>query len=217
MSTTTTQQIALRARRTTPRWWALTGVSAAALVVLYAVLPLLGVRYPPASVALEALYAPADTVLDVIDVTTVLVVVAALTVVAVVRKLPYGIGAILMLCLGSTLTAAAGSAWLSDHIATSALPDGRVVAASSVIASGALVVPGRLRPVVLGLGSALVAGVALAAVVTVGATGIGIVGALLVTGMWWGAAGVVMAHSPVAAAREAKNPLDTAALMLRRR
>jgi hypothetical protein len=83
-------------------------VSAAALVVLYAVLPLLGVRYPPASVALEALYAPADTVLDVIDVTTVLVVVAALTVVAVVRKLPYGIGAILMLCLGSTLTAAAG-------------------------------------------------------------------------------------------------------------
>lgn len=213
---TDTQQIVLAVRRVTPRWWALAGACLAALVILYAVVPFVGVRYTPASAKLEALYGPSSTLLDVIDVTTVLVLLAALAVVAVVRKLPYGIGAVLTLSLGATLTAAAGRTWLVDHIPTSALPDGRLVAAAAVIASAGLVVPGAVRPAVLGLGAALVAAVALAAFVTAGSTVIGIVGSLMVVGLWWGVAGVVMAHSPLAAARERKNRLDTAALMLRR-
>ena len=54
---TDTQQIVLAVRRVTPRWWALAGACLAALVILYAVVPFVGVRYTPASAKLEALYA----------------------------------------------------------------------------------------------------------------------------------------------------------------
>lgn len=217
MNTSTTDQIVLAARRTTPRWWALTALSAATLIFLYVALPVAGVQYAPASTSFEALYGPSTTVLNIIDVTTVLVVIAALAVVSVVRKLPYGIGSVLTLSLGATLSSAAARTWLTGQIASSALPDGRVVAAAALIASAALVVPRAVRPAVLGLGVAFVAGVALAAVVTAAATAVGVVGAVAVAGLWWGVAGALMTQSPVAAARERKNPMDTAALMLRRR
>ncbi|MBY6366416.1 hypothetical protein [Rhodococcoides corynebacterioides] len=216
MSTSTTEQIVLSVQRSTPRLWLAAAAGALILAVLYAVLPLAGVEYPAARPVPGPVAGGASRLLSVIDVTSVLVVVAALTVVSIVRTLPYGIGAVLMLCPGAPLTAAAARSWLPDSVLASAHPDGRIVAVASLVAAASLVVSPRVRPAVLGLGLAATVAVAAAAVVTAAASVVGVLGALAVTGTWWALAAVVMAHSPIAARREHKNPLDTAALKLRR-
>lgn len=216
MSTSTTEQIVLSVQRSTPRLWLAAAVGAVTLVVLYAALPLAGIAYPAARPMLEPVAGGAARLLSAIDITTVLVVVAALTVVSIARALPYGIGAVLMLCPGAPLTAAAARSWLPESVLASAHPDGRIVAVASLVAAASLVVPSRIRPAVLGLGLAATVAVSLAAVVTAAASFVGVLGALAITGTWWALAAVVMAHSPIAARRERKNPLDTAALKLRR-
>ena len=46
---------------------------------------------------------------------------------------------------------------------------------------------------------------------------VGVTTTLLIIAAWWAGSSAVMVYSPVAAEREAQNPLDTAAMALRRR
>lgn len=216
MTPTTTQQIALKISRTTPRLWGSAAVFAALLLALYAALPALGVTFSPASNVAEVLYRPSAALLNAVDVTSVLVIVAVLAVVTVVRGLPYGIGAVLLLSLGATIGTAIGRSLVGTYVTPSALPDARLVAVTAIVAAASLTLPARVVPAVVGLGAAVVVAVSGAALVTASASIVGVVGSLAVVGFWWSVAAVIMAHSPIAAAREAKNPMNTAALMLRR-
>ena len=90
MSTSTTEQIVLSVQRSTPRLWLAAAVGAVTLVVLYAALPLAGVAYPAARPILEPVAGGAARLLSAIDITTVLVVVAALTVVSIAGLLVIG-------------------------------------------------------------------------------------------------------------------------------
>ncbi|AWK75455.1 hypothetical protein CBI38_10200 [Rhodococcus oxybenzonivorans] len=187
-------------------------VSAAGVVLLCALY-----LVKPASTALsfpEPLRSIADQVISVVDVNSVLVATVVLAVVATVRKLSYGIGAILLLCLGANLTCAAVRAWASDA-PTVLLPSGHVVAVAALYGSAILVSAPRFRPVVAGLGFALILGVAGAAALVEPISVYGLVASLVVASIWWALASILMLYSPVAAEREALRP-DTAAIVFSR-
>ncbi|QTJ65151.1 hypothetical protein HYG77_05740 [Rhodococcus sp. ZPP] len=187
-------------------------VSAAGVVLLCALY-----LVKPASTALsfpEPLRSIADQVISVVDVNSVLVATVVLAVVATVRKLSYGIGAILLLCLGANLTCAAVRAWASDA-PTVLLPSGHVVAVAALYGSAILVSAPRFRPVVAGLGFALILGVAGAAALVEPISIYGLVASLVVASIWWALASILMLYSPVAAEREALRP-DTAAIVFSR-
>ena len=86
-----------------------------------------------------------------------------LAIVAAMRKLSYGMGAVLLLCIGANLTSAAVRAWESDAPSV-LLPSGHVVAVTALYGSALLVSAPRFRPVIAGLGFGVVLGVAGAAV-----------------------------------------------------
>ncbi|MGA9872278.1 MAG: hypothetical protein WBQ44_14205 [Rhodococcus sp. (in: high G+C Gram-positive bacteria)] len=207
---------ARRARATLVRLCGAAG-SVAALIVVLVGLPKLGIGYPHSRAIVPGLTAPSETLLRLFGITPVLVAVAALTIVSVVRKLPYGIGAVIGLTVGASLTTAAVRAWAYGLVPASALPNGSVTACAALICGAALVAAPRFVPAVTGLGAVVALTVAGAAVVGGSATVVGIVTTFLIVALWWALASTVMVFSPVAAEREAANPLDTAAMALRRR
>lgn len=206
----------VRGRRTLVRVSAV-GAAVATLVVLLAVLPLAGVTYPYSRALVPSLAGPAETLLMMFGITQVLLAVAALTLVAVARRLPYGIGAVITLVVGASLTTAAVRTWADGWVPSSALPNGYVAACAALVGAATLVAAPRFLPMVWGLGGVAVLAVAAAAVVGGSATVVGIATTLLIVVGWWAGSSAVMLFSPVAAEREAQNPLDTAALALRRR
>ncbi len=192
------------------------GAALLGLVAVLAVLPMSGVTYPHSRAYVPALTAPSDTLLQFFGITPVLIGVAGLTVIALVRQLPYGIGAVISLAVGASLTTAAVRTWADGSVPASALPNGYVAAALSLICASTLVCSVRLLPAVWGLGTVAAVTVAGAAVVGGFASVVGIATTLLIVGGWWAGSSAVMLYSPIAAARDASN-LDTAALALRRR
>ncbi len=191
------------------------GLCITGLVVLLVVLPLAGVTYPYSRGIVPALIGPSETLLRAFGITPVLCAVAALTMVAMIRELPYGIGAVTTLTVGASLTTAAARTWADGWVPTSALPNGYVTASLSLICAATLVASAKFLPVVWGLGTVAAATVAAAAVLGGSATVIGIATTLLIVAAWWAWSSAVMLYSPVAAEREARNPLDTAAMALR--
>jgi hypothetical protein len=214
VSTTTTERIRLQYRGTRRRWWTASAVTAAALIALYAVLPAAGVDYPPGRTYLAPLYRPAAALLGSLEVTSILLAVTALSVIAVVRKLHYGIAAVLITTLGANLMGAGMRTWIGEAVLPSAVANGPVIAVASVVAAASIVSAARWRPAVAGLGSVVILAVSGAAVITAAAGVVSVVGALLVVGLWWSLASILMTHSPIAAERERQNPLSTAAMAL---
>ncbi|MGU3434900.1 hypothetical protein ACNHUS_18025 [Actinomycetes bacterium M1A6_2h] len=214
MSTTTTERIRLQYRGTRRRRWTATTAAAAALIALYGVLPAVGIDYPHGRTFLAPLYRPAAALLGSLEVTSVLLAVTVLSVIAVVRKLHYGIAAVLVTTLGANLMGAGMRAWIGGTVLPSAVADGPVIAAASVVAAASIVCASRWRPAVAGLGGVAVLAVSGAAMITAAASVVAVVGALLVVALWWSLASVVMTHSPIAAERERQNPLSTAAMAL---
>ena len=145
------------------------------------------------------------------------IAVSALTVVALIRKLPYAIGSVISLVVGTSLTTAAVRTWADGAVPASALPSGYVAAALSLICASTLVASARFAPMIWGLGTVAAVAVAGAAVVGGSASVVGVTTTLLIIAAWWAGSSAVMVYSPVAAEREAQNPLDTAAMALRRR
>ena len=213
---TTADAVAARGRAMLVRLCAV-GVASGGLLAVLLVLPLVGVTYPHSRALVPSLTVPSDTLLQFSGITPVLVAVAALTVIALMRALPYGIGAVISLVVGASLTTAAVRTWADGLVPASALPNGYVTAALALICAATLVSSPRFLPMVWGLG--VVAAVTLAGALVVGGTAsvVGLATTLLIVGGWWAASSAVMVYSPIAAEREASNPFDTAALALRRR
>ncbi|MDV8025188.1 hypothetical protein [Rhodococcus sp. IEGM 1330] len=153
---------------------------------------------------------------DSIDVTTVLLMVAALTVVALLRSLPYGIGVVIACTVGAVVSTSLGRELAGSSITSTDLPNGQLVAAAALLGAASMVASTTWRPAVLGLGTVTTVVVALSAVVVESSSITGIVGAVLIASVWWSMCSIVMLYSPDAAAREARNPLDTAALAVQR-
>ncbi|WP_084721672.1 hypothetical protein [Rhodococcus marinonascens] len=171
----------------------------------------------PSSSALmfpEALHPVAVPVIDAIDITAILAVTVVLSVVSMMRKLPYGIGAVLVLSLGANLTGAAVRAWASDT-APALLPSGHIVAFAALCGSALLVAAPRFRPVISGLGFAGLLGVAGASAMVEPISVFGIAASLVIAAIWWALASTLMLYSPVAAEREERRP-DTAAIAFSR-
>ncbi|XGU20773.1 hypothetical protein ACETU7_10295 [Rhodococcus sp. 3Y1] len=99
----------------------------------------------------EQVRALAEWTVGRFDVTAVLAATTALAVVSMVRGLPYGIGAILLLGMGANLTNAAFGSWLPD-VPQDLLPSGHVAAATALYCSAILISAPQWRPVVAGLG-----------------------------------------------------------------
>ncbi|OZC93528.1 hypothetical protein CH294_17240 [Rhodococcus sp. 14-2483-1-1] len=193
---------------------AVSGFSATALLVLVISTP----QVPsPASADTSPVAALATAALDAIDVTTVLIAVAVLAAVALLRKLPYGIGVVIACTIGAVVTGELAREFAGASVSSTALPYGQLVATAALLGAASMVASTAWRPVVLGLGSAATLAVAAAALITGAASIVGIASALLVVFVWWPACSIVMLYSPDAAAREARNPLDTAALAVQRK
>lgn len=144
------------------------GVVAASIlasIFVLSILPALGVTYPHSRVMLPSLTGPADALLQMFGLTPVLVAVAALTVLTLIRRLPYGIGAVISLVVGASLTTAAVRAWADGWVPASALPNGYVCACISLICAATLVAAPRFLPMVWGLGSVAAITVSSAALV----------------------------------------------------
>ncbi|NRI67753.1 hypothetical protein FEZ60_19730 [Rhodococcus sp. MS16] len=193
----------------TTRFLALAALCAAALGILYFLRP-----DSPTVTVPESLRSVADQIVRIVDVTAVLTATAALAAVSMIRTLPYGIGAILMLGVGANLTSAALGSWLTDA-PTALLPSGHVVAAAALYGSAVLISAPRWRPVIVGLGISGVAAVAVSVVATEMSGIFGVVAGLLIAAAWGCVAAILMEHSPVAAKREAARP-DTAAIAFSR-
>ncbi|MGV8872962.1 MAG: hypothetical protein ACOH2Q_10570 [Rhodococcus sp. (in: high G+C Gram-positive bacteria)] len=194
---------------------ALSGCSAILLLVSLTSIPHVAL---PVSVSAGATPAAALTAraLDMIDVTAVLTVVAVLSVVALLRKLPYGIGVVISSTIGAVVTAELAREVVGSTMSSTDLPYGQLVAVAAVLGAASMVASSTWRPVVHGLGTAATLAVAAAAMITGAASIAGIASAVLVVFVWWPACSIVMLYSPDAAAREARNPLDTAALAVQR-
>lgn len=205
-----------RRRRTTIRLGAV-AVAVVALIVVLAVLPIAGITYPYSRAIVPSLSGPSDAALSAFGLTPVLLAVAGLTVVALVRALPYGIGAVITLVVGASLTTAAVRAWADGLVPASALPNGNVTACMALICAATLVASRAFLPMVWGLGTVAAATVSTGAVLGGSATVVGIFTTAAIVAAWWAGSSAVMLYSPVAAEREARNPLDTAAMMLRAR
>lgn len=155
--------------------------------------------------------------LDAIDVTAMLIAVAALAVVALIRKLPYGIGVVIACTVGAVVTSAIAREIMGASMPSADLPSGQLVAVASLLGAASMVASAAWRPVILGLGTVATLAVAAAALVIGSASVTGIVSAASIVFVWWPACSIVMLFSPDAAAREARNPIDTAALAVRRK
>ncbi len=192
----------------------LAGTAAVLLAILLTWAP-----HMPAPVFVESgpAAAVAAIALGAIDATAVLTAVAALAVVALLRTLPYGIGAVITCTIGALVTSALTREFLGTAMPSVDLPSGQLVAVVSLLGAASMVVSVSWRPVVLGLGTIAVLAVAAAAVLVGSASIVGIVGAVAIALVWWPACSIVMLFSPAAAAREAANPLDTAGLAVQRR
>ncbi|MFI8568895.1 hypothetical protein ACIGGF_20300 [Rhodococcus sp. NPDC078407] len=193
---------------------AVSALSACALLVLLMSAPRVA---PPASTVELPVSALADTALAAIDVTTVLIAIAVLAVVALLRRLPYGIGVVIACTIGSVVSGELAREMAGSYVPSTGLPYGQLVAAGALLGAASMVAAPVWRPVVLGLGTVATLAVAAAASITGAASIVGIASALFVVSMWWPACSIVMLYSPVAAAREARNPLDTAAMAVQRK
>ena len=127
-----------------------------------------------------------------------------------VRGLPYGIGAILLLGMGANLTNAAFGSWLPD-VPQDLLPSGHVAAATALYCSAILISAPQWRPVVAGLGFVGVAAIGASALAAELSGLFGVIAGILITLVWACAAAILMARSPIAAKREELRP-DTAAI-----
>ncbi|WP_143545288.1 hypothetical protein [Rhodococcus sp. 15-649-2-2] len=190
------------------------GLSAGALLALLISAPHMA---SPASADVAPVAALAIAALGAIDVTTVLIAVAVLAAVAVLRKLPYGIGVVIACTIGSVVTGELAREFAGSSVTPTGLPHGQLVATTALLGAASMVASSAWRPVVLGLGTTATLAVAAAALITGSASIVGIASALLVVFMWWPACSIVMLYSPDAAAREARNPLDTAAMAVQRK
>jgi hypothetical protein len=193
------------------------GAAMVGLAVLLVILPLAGVDYPHSRTVVPSLAGPSDSLLTAFGITPVLVAVAALTVVALIRKLPYGIGAVITLVVGASLTTAGVRAWAAGWVPASALPNGYITAAVALVCATTLVASTKFLPMVWGLGGVGAATVCAAAVVGGATSVVGVVTTVLIVVGWWAGSSGVMVYSPVAAEREKQNPFDTAALAFRKR
>ncbi|MDI9897609.1 hypothetical protein QM797_23060 [Rhodococcus sp. IEGM 1381] len=193
---------------------AVSGFSASALLVLLISTPQLA---SPASADATPVATLATAALDAIDVTAVLIAVAVLAAVALLRKLPYGIGVVIACTIGALVTGELAREFAGSSISSTGLPYGQLVATAGLLGAASMVASTAWRSVVLGLGTAATLAVAAAALITAAASIVGIASALLVVFVWWPACSIVMLYSPDAAAREARNPLDTAALAVQRK
>lgn len=193
---------------------AASGASAVLLLILLAWAP----RVPPSTFGESTpASALAAHVLGAIDVTAVLTAVAVLAVVALIRKLPFGIGVVIACTIGAVVTGALVREVLGASMPSVDLPSGQLVAVASLLAAASMVASTTWRPVILGLGTVATLAVAAAALIVGSASITGIVSAASIVFVWWPACSVVMLYSPSAAAREARNPLDTAALAVQRK
>ncbi|MFZ2178674.1 MAG: hypothetical protein WAW17_32520, partial [Rhodococcus sp. (in: high G+C Gram-positive bacteria)] len=165
---------------------ALAVAGVAVLCALYLVSP-----ESPHLVLPEALRPIAIPAIAAIDVTTVLAATVVLAVVAMMRTLSYGIGAVLTLCLGANLSNAAIQVWAADT-PSALLPSGHLVAVVALYGSAILVAAPRFRPVVAGLGFALVLGVAGAAAVVEPIGVYGLAASVVVAAIWWAVASALM-------------------------
>ncbi|AOW94851.1 hypothetical protein BFN03_11610 [Rhodococcus sp. WMMA185] len=180
-----------------------------ALSLLYAISPEV-----PALTLPTVLRPVAEPAVAAINLTSVLAATTVLSIIAAMRKLPYGMTAILLLCIGSNLTSVGIREWASDASATW-LPSGHLVAVIALWGAAFIVAAPRLRPVLAGLGFAVVIAIAGAVALVNPISVFGIVASLLVGAIWWALASTVMLYSPVAAEREAARP-DTAVIALNR-
>ncbi|WP_206489488.1 hypothetical protein [Rhodococcus sp. KRD162] len=201
-------------RRAVVTRMAVASCSASVLLVLLVSAPH---RASPVRTDPSSATALAERALSAIDVTTVLIAVAALTIVAVLRKLPYGIGAVIACTIGAVVTGEVIREAVGLSLSSTDLPYGPLVAVAALLGAGSMVAGARWRPVVLGLGTVATFAVAAAAMFTGAASIIGVVGALSIAFVWWPACSIVMLYSADAAAREARNPLDTAAMAVQRK
>ncbi|MEV0948220.1 hypothetical protein [Rhodococcus sp. NPDC049939] len=180
-----------------------------ALLSLYLVNPELP------TLTLPEIFRPvAEPVVEAVNVTSVLAATTIVAIVAAMRKLPYGMAAALMLCIGSNITGAGIREWASDTSAT-LLPNGHVVAIIALWGAALLVTAPRFQPVLVGLGFVVVVAVAGAVALVDPISVPGIVASLLVGAIWWALASAVMLYSPAAAERERQRP-DTAAIAFSR-
>ncbi|QNG18237.1 hypothetical protein G4H71_02735 [Rhodococcus triatomae] len=182
---------------------------ACGLVVLYILRP----AASPLAVPAE-LRTLAEPLVELVDLTTVLAATVALSVVAMIRRLPYGVAAVLIVSVGANLTAALARNWVPDAPAA-LLPNGHVVAVTALYGSALLVCAPRFRPVLAGLGFVAVVAVTAAAVTVETTSPAGALAAIAVSVFWWTVASALMQFSPVAAERESLRP-DTAAIALSR-
>ncbi|MFD4369658.1 hypothetical protein [Rhodococcus sp. NPDC058521] len=189
---------------------ALAVVGAVALFALYAVRP------TSSPIALPQQLKPlAQSAIGLVDVTSMLVATTAIAVVAIVRTLPYGVGAVLTLSVGANLTSAAIQTWAAGS-PSEILPSGHLVAVAAVLSSALLVAAKQYVPAIRGLGFVLVLGFAGASTLVQPMSPIGIVASVVIVAVWWMIASTVMLYSPSAAKREELRP-DTAAIALSRR
>ncbi|EOM74899.1 hypothetical protein DW322_17485 [Rhodococcus rhodnii] len=188
---------------------AVAAVSVVALVALYALRPRVSSFTTP-----ENLRALAEPVLSLVDVTTALVATVVLTVVAMTRRLPFGVAAVLLLVIGSTVSSAAVHQWVSS-VPDAGLPNGYVVGVSAIYGAAVLVAAPQFKPAVAGLGAVAVLAITAAAVVAEPVALAGVAASLMITAIWWALSSVVMLYSPVAAQREELRP-DTAAIAFSR-
>lgn len=192
----------------------MSGFSASALLILLISAPPEAARASTNATPIAAL---ATTALDAIDVTSVLIAVAVLAAIALLRKLPYASGVVIACTIGAVITGELAGHFVGSSVPSTELPYGRLVATAALLAAASLVASTAWRPVVLGLGTAATSAVAAAALLTGATSVVGIASALSVVFTWWSACSIVMLYSPAAAAREARNPLDTAALAVQRK
>ncbi|MDV8008572.1 MULTISPECIES: hypothetical protein [Rhodococcus] len=194
---------------TTTRFIVLAAIAVVALGILYFVRP----TSPGLSVP-DHVRTLAEWTVGRFDVTAVLAATTALAVVSMVRGLPYGIGAILLLGMGANLTNAAFGSWLPD-VPQDLLPSGHVAAATALYCSAILISAPQWRPVVAGLGFAGVAAIGASALAAELSGLFGVIAGVLIALVWACAAAILMARSPIAAKREELRP-DTAAIAFSR-
>lgn len=186
-------------------------VGAVALFVLYSVQP------TSSPIALPSALRPlAEAVIAPINVTTMLVAATAMAIVAMVRTLPYGVGAVLTLCIGANVTSAGIRTWVGDEASWTLLPSGHLVALAAVLGAALLVAAPRFVPAIRGLGFVTVVATAGAAAMVGPTSAFGLVASLGIVAVWWLVASTVMLYSPDAKEREALRP-DTAAIAFSRR
>nr|WP_240945596.1 hypothetical protein [Rhodococcus sp. HNM0569] len=164
----------------------------------------------------EQIRTMAEPVLTAVDVTTVMAATVVLSVVAMIRRLSYGVAAVLTLTVGANLGSALVRVW-ADGAPEAILPSGHVVAAMAVYSTGLLVASPRFKPVVSGLGAVVVLAVVAASLASepVGLPGIAAAGTI--TAIWWAVASIIMVYSPIAAERERQRPDPAAMALVRHR